>query len=79
MEGIRINNSATIEAQGHSIENVVMWAARAFLHMLLSNNLFHCDPHPGNLLVTSEGRIVLLDFGMHQRVDATFIKRFERM
>jgi predicted unusual protein kinase regulating ubiquinone biosynthesis (AarF/ABC1/UbiB family) len=26
--------------------------------------VFHADPHPGNLLVDAQGRIVLLDFGM---------------
>jgi predicted unusual protein kinase regulating ubiquinone biosynthesis (AarF/ABC1/UbiB family) len=26
--------------------------------------MFHADPHPGNVLVSREGRIILLDFGM---------------
>jgi predicted unusual protein kinase regulating ubiquinone biosynthesis (AarF/ABC1/UbiB family) len=28
------------------------------------DGLFHADPHPGNLLVAPDGKIVLLDFGM---------------
>jgi predicted unusual protein kinase regulating ubiquinone biosynthesis (AarF/ABC1/UbiB family) len=32
------------------------------------HGLFHADPHPGNLHVTSDGRIILLDFGMVVRV-----------
>jgi predicted unusual protein kinase regulating ubiquinone biosynthesis (AarF/ABC1/UbiB family) len=36
--------------------------------MMLVDGLFHADPHPGNLMVTSDGRIVLVDFGMTVRV-----------
>merc|ERR1712217_503709 len=34
-----------------------------FLSQLLDLGIFHSDPHPGNLLV-SQGRLVLLDFGL---------------
>jgi hypothetical protein len=37
--------------------------------MMLVDGLFHADPHPGNLLVTDDGRLVLLDFGMVVRVE----------
>jgi predicted unusual protein kinase regulating ubiquinone biosynthesis (AarF/ABC1/UbiB family) len=32
------------------------------------DGLFHADPHPGNILVDAQGRVVLLDFGMVVRV-----------
>jgi predicted unusual protein kinase regulating ubiquinone biosynthesis (AarF/ABC1/UbiB family) len=32
------------------------------------HGLFHADPHPGNVHVTADGRIILLDFGMVVRV-----------
>lgn len=35
-----------------------------FLEQLLKEGKFHADPHPGNILVTADGTIVLLDFGM---------------
>jgi predicted unusual protein kinase regulating ubiquinone biosynthesis (AarF/ABC1/UbiB family) len=28
-----------------------------------------CDPHPGNLLRTQDGRLCILDFGMVTRLD----------
>ncbi|HEX9442265.1 MAG TPA: AarF/UbiB family protein [Roseiflexaceae bacterium] len=34
------------------------------------DGIFHCDPHPGNILLTDEGQIALLDFGMVGRFDA---------
>ena len=35
-----------------------------FLVQLLQIGFFHSDPHPGNLLVDREGRLVLIDFGL---------------
>lgn len=35
-----------------------------YLKMILSDGLFHADPHPGNLLLTPDHRIALLDLGM---------------
>jgi predicted unusual protein kinase regulating ubiquinone biosynthesis (AarF/ABC1/UbiB family) len=36
--------------------------------MMLVDGFFHADPHPGNVLVHPDGRIVILDFGMVIRV-----------
>lgn len=36
----------------------------AYLHQVLVEGLFHADPHPGNLLLTPERKIAVLDFGM---------------
>ena len=39
-------------------------ALNAYLTMLLDTGALHCDPHPGNLLRTKDGRLCILDFGM---------------
>ena len=39
-----------------------------YIQMMLVDGLFHADPHPGNLLVAPDGRVVLVDFGMVVRV-----------
>ncbi len=36
---------------------------RAFVRQTVEHGVFHADPHPGNLLVLADGRIVLLDLG----------------
>lgn len=66
--GDRINDREALEARGVEIDRVVMWAARAFLHMMLRDGDFHCDPHPGNLLVDSQGRVAIVDFGMNAQL-----------
>jgi predicted unusual protein kinase regulating ubiquinone biosynthesis (AarF/ABC1/UbiB family) len=37
--------------------------------MLLRHNIFHADPHPGNISVADNGSIILYDFGMVGRLD----------
>jgi ubiquinone biosynthesis protein len=41
---------------------------RAYLHQVILDGLFHADPHPGNVLLTDDGRIALLDLGMVSRL-----------
>jgi predicted unusual protein kinase regulating ubiquinone biosynthesis (AarF/ABC1/UbiB family) len=37
---------------------------RAFIKQVLIDGLVHVDPHPGNVYLTEDNRLVLLDFGM---------------
>ena len=37
---------------------------KAYLKQVLVDGLFHADPHPGNVFVTEDHRIALLDLGM---------------
>lgn len=39
-----------------------------YLRMMMVDGFLHADPHPGNILVEDDGRIVLLDWGMVLRV-----------
>jgi ubiquinone biosynthesis protein len=36
----------------------------AYLKQVLVDGLFHADPHPGNVFITEDGRLALLDLGM---------------
>ncbi len=70
IEGVKINDREALAARGIDPRELAVWAARAFLHQMFRNGFFHCDPHPGNLVVDEAGRLAILDFGMHQRLDA---------
>ena len=41
---------------------------KAYLDQVLVDGLFHADPHPGNVLLTDDGRLGLIDLGMVARV-----------
>ncbi len=40
----------------------------AYMRQVLVEGVFHADPHPGNVLLTEDGKLVLLDIGMIARV-----------
>ena len=44
---------------------------RAYLQQILIDGVFHADPHPGNVLLTPDHRIALIDLGMIGRISAT--------
>ncbi|MDQ3778630.1 MAG: AarF/UbiB family protein [Actinomycetota bacterium] len=42
---------------------------RAYVHQVAAEGVYHADPHRGNVLVTLDGRLALLDFGLLGRLD----------
>lgn len=45
---------------------------RAYLQQILVDGVFHADPHPGNVFLTDDERIALLDLGMVGRLMGSF-------
>jgi predicted unusual protein kinase regulating ubiquinone biosynthesis (AarF/ABC1/UbiB family) len=45
---------------------------RAYLKQILIDGLFHADPHPGNVFLSDDDRIALLDLGMVGHVTRGF-------
>ena len=41
---------------------------RAYLKQIVIDGVFHADPHPGNVFVTAEGKLALVDLGMIGRI-----------
>lgn len=44
-------------------------AMNTYLTMMLETGVLHCDPHPGNLLRTTDGKLCILDWGMVTKLD----------
>jgi predicted unusual protein kinase regulating ubiquinone biosynthesis (AarF/ABC1/UbiB family) len=70
MRGVRIDRADAPDAvRGNGIRrsrssDIVATVMELYIQMMLVDGLFHADPHPGNLLVAPDGKIILLDFGM---------------
>ena len=70
LPGTRIDAlDARVAAGTASPRALVETLIECYARMMLRDGVFHADPHPGNLLVDDEGRIILLDFGMVIDVD----------
>jgi ubiquinone biosynthesis protein len=52
---------AQIELDGGALAEQLF---EAYLQQVLVDGVFHADPHPGNVFVTDDGRLALLDLGM---------------
>src|SRR5580700_6229355 len=44
---------------------------KAYLKQVLIDGFFHADPHPGNVFLTDDGRVALLDLGMTGRLSSS--------
>ena len=53
--------------------------ADVYLTMIFDEGLFHADPHPGNLIVMTDGKLGILDFGMIGRIDENLRETIEEM
>jgi ubiquinone biosynthesis protein len=64
IDGVRIDDPEAIMELGLDPHEIGVRGFHAYLKMIFEDGFFHGDPHPGNLLVTKEGDIVFLDFGI---------------
>jgi ubiquinone biosynthesis protein len=68
----RVVGVKVTDASGLSEERAAELARtffRAFVRQITVKGLYHADPHRGNVLVTPDGRLALLDFGLIGRLD----------
>jgi len=52
---------------------------RAYLKQILVDGFFHADPHPGNVLITDDDRIAIIDLGMVGHISGSFQENLLRL
>ncbi len=67
-EGFRFDDKASLSAHRIDIAPIIDRLVRFYTEQMLVKGFFHADPHPGNLLISPQGELILLDFGMVKRV-----------
>ncbi|MCL4212372.1 MAG: hypothetical protein KJZ74_00530 [Gemmatimonadales bacterium] len=75
IQGTRVDR---LDPRGVDARRLAGAVVEAYVQMMLVDGLFHADPHPGNLHVAPDGRLILLDFGMMVRVPAELRLRLIR-
>ncbi|KAB2027942.1 hypothetical protein ES319_D05G067200v1 [Gossypium barbadense] len=81
MDGIRLNDTASLEAFGIDKQNIVEEITRAYAHQIYVDGFFNGDPHPGNFLVSKEAphRPILLDFGLTKKLSSSMKHALAKM
>ncbi len=79
VEGKRLTDSSAVEQLEVSRQELAKRLLKIFLPQWLEPGMFHADPHPGNVLVSREGRIILLDFGMAGEVSKKDAAAFQNL
>ncbi len=64
IRGVRIDYIYGLKKMGVDTHEIALNGLHAYLKQIFQDGFFHGDPHPGNLLVTPNGIIVFLDFGL---------------
>lgn len=81
MDGIRLNDSESLEAYGVDKQKIVEEITRAYAHQIYVDGFFNGDPHPGNFLVSKEPphRPILLDFGLTKSLSSSVKQAVAKM
>jgi ubiquinone biosynthesis protein len=64
MHGTPVSQVDALRAQGVDIPRLARSGVEIFFAQVFRDGFFHADMHPGNILVTPDGRYVALDFGI---------------
>ena len=64
IEGTRFRDIQPLLLSPSERRRVASMGADAIFKMAFEDGFFHGDPHPGNLILTTQGELALLDFGM---------------
>ena len=67
-DGFRFDDKENILKHNVDFRAIIAKLVDFYTTQMLINGYFHADPHPGNLLVSKEGELILLDFGMVKTV-----------
>lgn len=68
MEGNKVTNLTYLEENRIDRETLANRIITAYCQMIFIDGIYHADPHPGNLLVQTDGSVVFIDFGAVARL-----------
>lgn len=64
IDGVRVDNVEAYRARNCDPAQVAINGCDALCRMVFEYQLFHADPHPGNVFVTRDNHLAFLDLGM---------------
>lgn len=64
VEGVKSNDAEALQNMDIDEAEIAATAVRAGLKQVIRDGFFHADPHPSNFLISPDGDLIYLDFGM---------------
>jgi predicted unusual protein kinase regulating ubiquinone biosynthesis (AarF/ABC1/UbiB family) len=68
IKGQKITAISPLVRQEVDAEGLARELFRAYLKQIIIDGFFHADPHPGNVFITQDARLALIDLGMVSRL-----------
>lgn len=68
VEGTKCTEKEKLEQIDIDKEEIAKTAIKAGMRQSMIDGFFHADPHPSNFLISEDGKIIYLDFGMMGKV-----------
>ncbi len=68
ISGCKITDVETIRSWGLDTREISIKGCNLYLNQIFEKGFFHADPHPGNVLIKPNGKIVLIDYGMTEKI-----------
>ncbi|CAK9041845.1 Probable protein kinase UbiB (Ubiquinone biosynthesis protein UbiB) [Durusdinium trenchii] len=69
IDGTPIADTEALDKRGVDRKALAKLVISTFLNQALHHGFFHADMHQGNLLIDTQGRLALVDFGIMGRLD----------
>ncbi|WP_230200202.1 ABC1 kinase family protein [Bacillus niameyensis] len=79
VDGIKMTDYEAIDQLEVTRKELAQRLIKIFLPQWLEPGTFHADPHPGNILVSRDGKIILLDFGMAGEISKNDASAFQHL
>ncbi len=79
LEGTKISDLEKLASQKINLRKIAEIGAISYLKQLVNFGFFHADPHPGNLAVSSKGKLIFYDFGMMGNISSNLQTRLGSM
>jgi ubiquinone biosynthesis protein len=64
VDGVKIHDADQVRAMGLDPSQVASRLVAVMYRQIFLDGFFHADPHPGNVHLTRDGRLILMDWGM---------------
>lgn len=75
--GVTLQDADALLRSGRDLGRLARAGASVWIDMIFRDGSYHADPHPGNLMLLTDGRLGILDCGMSGSLDRRMQEDFE--